>query len=115
MTPTLFSPSASTSVFRIDKFAVSPDSLSAFMGRVQRIRRLLETQPGCKQNLVLTQTGGPGEFNVVTVVEWASAQAMSEAKAAIDAHYAGEGFDPQAFMQSLGVRADLALYTTTHG
>lgn len=113
--PTVPSTSADTPVFRVDKFVVPPDALPAFMARVQRIRRLLDTLPGCTQNLVLTQTAGPGEFNVVTVVEWASSQVLSEAKSTVDAHYAREGFDPHAFMQGLGVRADLALYASTSG
>jgi hypothetical protein len=29
----------------------------------------------------------------------------------MQAHYASEGFDPQAFMESLGVRGDLSVYS----
>ena len=47
-----------------------------------------------ERNLVLTQSEGPGEFNVVTIVEWASAEAMAQAKATMQAHYASESFDP---------------------
>ncbi len=68
--------------------------------------------PGCQQNLVLTQTGGPGEFNVVTVVEWASTQAIVAAQDVMQKRYAEEGFDPAAFMRRLGVRADLGLYNS---
>ena len=85
--------------------------MPAFMARVHRIDRDLSAMHGCKQNLVLTQTGGPGEFNVVTIVEWASTQAMAEARATMQARYAEEGFEPEAFMQEIGVRADLALYS----
>jgi hypothetical protein len=67
---------------------------------------LLSALPGCKQNLVLTQTGGPGEFNVVTLVEWANGEALSAAKSSVDAQYAQEGFDPVNFMKSLGIRGD---------
>jgi heme-degrading monooxygenase HmoA len=102
-----------SSLFRVDKFTVPPASLPAFLARVHNVDRLLARQPGCKQNLVLTQTEGPGEFNVVTIVEWASAEAMAQARAAMQAHYANEGFDPPAFMKSLGVRGDLSVYSTT--
>jgi hypothetical protein len=71
---------------------------------------MLHGVPGCQQNLVLTQTGGTGEFNVVTVVEWASAQAMDAAKAIVQKKYAEEGFDPASFMQRLEVRADMGVY-----
>jgi hypothetical protein len=47
---------------------------------------------------------------LVTFVEWASAEAMAAARAFMQGKYAEEGFDPQAFMQRLGVRADLGVY-----
>jgi heme-degrading monooxygenase HmoA len=105
----------STSLFRVDKFAVPSASLSAFLARVHNVDDLLARQPGCRQNLVLTQTEGPGEFNVVTIVEWASAEAMARAKATMHAHYVSEGFDPPAFMKSLGVRGDLSVYSRARG
>ncbi|MGM9486918.1 antibiotic biosynthesis monooxygenase [Ideonella sp. YS5] len=107
--------SVSTSLFRVDSFAVPAASLSAFLARVHNVDRLLARQPSCRQNLVLTQTEGPGEFNVVTIVEWASAEAMARAKATMRAHYASEGFDPPAFMKSLGVRGNLAVYSRALG
>lgn len=107
--------SESTSLFRVDKFAVPAASLSAFLERVHNVDRLLARQPGCRQNLVLTQTEGPGEFNVVTIVEWASAEAMARAKATMQAQYASEGFDPPAFMKGLGVRGDLSVYCRAPG
>jgi len=100
-----------TSVYRVDKFAVPPASLPAFLERVRHVDRLLATQPGCKQHLVLTQTEGPGEFNVVTIVEWADAAAMAQARATMQAYYARDGFDPPTFMKSLGIRGDLSVYS----
>lgn len=35
---------------------------------------------------------------------------MSQAKAAMRVHYESEGFDPAAFMKSLGVLSDLAVW-----
>lgn len=109
------SPSATPngSVYRIDKFVVPEAAMPAFLERTERIKQLLSSQPGCKQNLVLRQVGGPGEFNVVTVVEWASADAMARARSAAQARYAEEGFDPEAFMKQLGVRGDIAVYAAT--
>jgi len=99
------------SVFRIDKFAVPADVLPAFIEQVHQTQETLGALPGCQQNLVLTQTGGPGEFNVVTIVEWVNTQAIVAATAVMQKKYAEEGFDPSAFMQTLGVRADLGLYS----
>jgi hypothetical protein len=99
------------SVFRVDKFIVPADALPTFMDQVRRTQRALDALAGCQQNLVLTQTAGPGEFNVVTLVEWADAQALAAAKAVMQQKYAEEGFDATAFMQRLGVRADMGLYS----
>jgi heme-degrading monooxygenase HmoA len=103
--------SQSTSVFRIDRFAVPSSAVPAFIERLHHIQRTLGTMPGCQQNLVLTQKGGGSESNMVTVVEWTNPQSMAAAKAAVEKIYASEGFDPSAFMQMLGVRADLAVYS----
>lgn len=115
MTGAATSKAVGTSIFRIDKFVVPPAAMLAFMARVQRTRNILSTLPGCRQNLVLTQTGGPGEFNVITIVEWANAEAFADARSAMEERYAREGFDPGSFMRSLGVRGDLGLYTEVSG
>jgi hypothetical protein len=36
---------------------------------------------------------------------------MARARAVVQAHYAGEGFDPSRFMKSLGVRGDMSVYS----
>lgn len=100
----------SAPVYRIDRFDVPTKALRAFMERVHIIQRLLDGRPGCRQNLVLTRMSDHGEFNVMTVVEWQDTDAMASARAYIKATYAKEGFEPAAFMDSLGVRAELGLY-----
>ena len=97
-------------LYRIDKFEVSAESLPKFMHRIRWIQRYLSGLNGCGQNLVLTQTSGPGRFNVVTLVEWASSRDMIDAKAQAQEHYRKEGFDPAAFMARLGVQADMGVY-----
>lgn len=99
-----------TSLFRIDRFNVPAAAVDAFMDRVHRIQLLLDPQPGCRQNLVLTQIGEDGAMRVITVVEWESAAAMSTARTWVQRRYAEEGFDSAAFMRQLGVEADLGLY-----
>jgi heme-degrading monooxygenase HmoA len=102
---------ASSSLFRIDRFAVPSPALQEFMARVRRIDALLSAQPGCRQHLVLTQAEGGGTVvHVITLVEWEDARAMENARDLVQAQYARESFDPPAFMQRLGVRAELAVY-----
>lgn len=104
---------ASASVFRIDTFVVPADALLTFIEQIRHIQKILNTVPGCQKNLVLTKTEGSKEFNVMTIVEWASTDAMLAAKAVMQGRYAKEGFDPPAFMQRLGVRATIGLYRET--
>jgi len=103
-------PASAPTVFRVDKFAVPRHALPAFIERVCHIDQLLAAMPGCRQNLVLTGAAQGDEVNVVTLVEWASTEAMAAARAAVQARYAEEGFDPSAFMRQLGVRADMGTY-----
>ncbi|HEX3140086.1 MAG TPA: antibiotic biosynthesis monooxygenase [Rhizobacter sp.] len=103
-------PSAAA-VFRIDRFEVPAQALPAFMERVRFVDQRLAGLPGCRQNLVLQQPGSGAETRVITLVEWASAQAMEAAKAVMQKEYAAEGFDPPAFMRQLGVRADMGSYS----
>lgn len=99
------------SMYRVDKFVVPPAALDGFLAQVQRVDALLSVLPGCRQNLVLIQQDSEGEdFQVLTLVEWASAQALADAKAHMQQCYAREGFHPAGFMQQLGVRADLGTY-----
>ena len=102
---------ASSALFRVDKFRVPAQAIPAFMERVRRTHALLGTLPGCRQNLVLSQTAGPGELNVLTVVEWENADALARAREAVQAHHTAEGFDPASFMRGLGVQPDMAVYT----
>ncbi|MBA3595250.1 MAG: antibiotic biosynthesis monooxygenase [Polaromonas sp.] len=103
--------SASTSVFRVDKFVVPSQSMGAFVERVRQVQQTLCSLPGCLQKHVLTQTGDSSEFDVVTVVEWASADALAAGQAVVLKQLASEAFDQQAFRKKLGVRGDSGLYS----
>ena len=101
---------SSATVFRVDKFIVPAPVLSAFVDQMHQIQRTLRTLPGCLRAMVLTQTGGAGEFNALTVVEWANDDAVAAAQQTVQKKFAEDGFDPKAFVQSLGVRGDLGVY-----
>ena len=102
--------SASTASFRVDRFVVPSQALEPFMARLRVTQRLLDEREGCRQNLVLAGAPEGDTIGVVTIVEWASGDAMRAARLAMQAHYAREGFDPAAFIQQLGIRADMAAY-----
>lgn len=100
------------SIFRVDKFIVPAAARDAFVERLKTIQALLDGLEGCLQNLVLEQVSGPGTFNFVTIVEWASQEAMENARRIAAAEYARTNFDPQAFMQQLGIAADMGNYSS---
>lgn len=101
----------SSSVFRVDKFVVPAAARDEFMGRVALIKGLLDTMPGCRQNLILEQRSGSDAVNVVTIVEWQDARAMENAKAAVAARYKEMNFNPQETIARLGIKADMANYS----
>lgn len=98
------------SIFRVDKFVVPEATREKFVERLRTIQALLDGLEGCLQNLVLEQVSGPGTFNFVTIVEWASQEAMDNARNVATAEYARTNFNPQAFMQQLGITADMGSY-----
>lgn len=99
-----------SSLFRIDSFAVPQAARAAFMAKVQETKDFLDEQAGCVQNLILEQHSGSDRFNVVTVVEWAHEEAFAKAKAAMMEARRGSGFDPEAFLKTLGVEANMSNY-----
>lgn len=104
-------PTQSIPVFRIDKFAVPADALPAFLEKMLHVQRAVRVLPGCIRDLVLTQTGGAGKFNVVHLVEWVNTDAVTAAQAVMHKQFAEEGFDPAAFfVRELGAQADLGQY-----
>ncbi len=103
--------------YRIDKFIVPSSALSSFLKQIERIDAELSTLPGCEQHLVLIQEpdSAGDALHVLTLVEWASAAHMSAAKTHMRQRYRHEGFEPAAFMQELGVRAELGDYRRAEG
>jgi heme-degrading monooxygenase HmoA len=99
-----------TATFRVDRFDVPRAALDPFMARLRTTQRLLDAREGCRQNLVLQGAADGGSVAVVTIVEWASEEAMAAARTAMQSQYAREGFDPAAFMRELGIRPDMATY-----
>lgn len=99
-----------TSLFRVDKFIVPTEARDAFMEKVEATHAILRRQPGFVRDMLLEQTGGPGRFNIMTLVEWTDAAAVEGAKVAVQAMHALMDFNPPVFMATLGIEADLGQY-----
>ena len=98
-------------VFRIDKFIVPATTKDLFLERLTGTHKALDTATGCEQNFILEQVDGPGQYNIVTFVKWKNREHYEAARLVAVSRQAEEGFHPAAFMEELGVVADLANYT----
>jgi hypothetical protein len=99
------------SIYRVDKFIVPAAGREEFLARVRPTHELLGTMAGCLQNLVLEHVSGPGEFNIVTIVEWDGPAALENARTAIQALHEQQSLKPQEMFVRLGIKADMASYS----
>lgn len=97
-------------IYRIDKFVVPSSARSEFIEKVRSTHEFLRTLPGFIQDSVFEKTGGPGEFNFVTIAVWESAEAIDAAKKAVMAKHEDIGFSPDEMFARLGIKADLVTY-----
>jgi len=97
-------------VFRVDKFVVPQAARDEFLSRVGTTHEVLRKQPGFIGDNVLEQFAGPGEFNIVTIVEWESQAHIEAAKAAVTARHGQANINPQELLQRLGIKGDIAHY-----
>jgi len=98
------------SVFRVDKFVVPAEAREEILGKVRMTHELLRQQDGFVQDFLLEQFSGPGEFNIVTMVEWESRAAVDKVVPIVRAAQERVAFNPQETIARLGVRADIANY-----
>jgi heme-degrading monooxygenase HmoA len=97
-------------IYRIDKFKGPSSARGEFIDRVHKSHEFLRTLPGFIQDYVLEQIGGPGEFNLITIVIWNSMESIEAARKAVTTKYEEIGFNPQEMYSRLGIKADLANY-----
>ncbi len=98
-------------VYRIDKFQVPEAARAEFIQNVSNTQAFIQTLPGFVQDFIFGQSGGPGTFNLITMVVWESADALDSAKQAVLAKHAEIGLNPKELFDRLGIQADLAHYS----
>ncbi|AZO15818.1 MULTISPECIES: antibiotic biosynthesis monooxygenase [unclassified Mesorhizobium] len=98
------------SVFRVDKFVVPAEARDEILSRVFMTHELLRRQEGFVQDFLLEQFSGPGEFNIVTMVEWESQAAIDKVVPIVKAAHERIAFSAQETIARLGVKADIANY-----
>lgn len=97
-------------LYRTDKYAVPAAARDEFLENAQATHTFLKTQPGFIQGFILEQADGPSEFNFVNFTEFEDSQALANAREAVTALHERKGFDPRAFQERLGIRADVGIY-----
>lgn len=100
-----------TTIYRVDKFIVPENARDEFLSRILDTHRILRVQPGFLKDSILAQIDGPGIYNIVTVAEWESQEAIDSAKQVVQGEHAKNGFSPKETMERLGIQADIANYT----
>lgn len=102
--------SDTSSIYRVDKFVVPDQARDEFLQRVRDTHLILRRQPGFVRDAVLEQIAGPGKFNIVTIAEWSSQEAVDAAREVVAVEHARSGFDARATVARLGIEADIANY-----
>lgn len=102
-------------VFRVGIYAIPDEARDEFLRQLLSKDDTLRAQPGFVQTSVLEQSGGPGKFNLVTIVEWESQDDYEKALETIGARHERRNFDPQELLSRLGIEADFAIFTQIDG
>jgi heme-degrading monooxygenase HmoA len=103
-------PNEPNQIYRVDKFIVPNHVRNEFMDKVLKTHEFLRMLPGFLEDVVLEQVGGAGEFNFVTIVKWANAESIENAKSLAMAKHKEMEFNPQEMFTRLNIKADLANY-----
>ena len=97
-------------IFRVVRFYVPGSARSEFLKRVTDTHKILARQKGFVRDYLLEQSAGPDEFNLVTMAEWESREAIEAAREAVAELHRHLGFDPREIFSRLGIRAELGNY-----
>ena len=103
-------PRNSRQTYRIDKFVVPDSARREFIENVRGTHEFLRILQGFVRDSVLEKTGGPDEFNLVTIAVWHDAEAIEAAKEAVISRHEEIGFSPHETFARLGIKADLVNY-----
>lgn len=97
--------------FRIDSFTVPEAARKPFEAAMKRNYAFIQTLPGFQGHLFFEKTGGPGNFNLVTLAVWESQDAIDKAVVEVQAYYQRIGFNPAALVAQYGIKAELGQFS----
>ena len=99
-------------VFRVDRFTVPAAARDEFLKRVADTHKMLASQRGFVRDILLEQAAGADGFNLVTMAEWESQEAIDQARDVIGSFHRQLNFDPTEMYGRLGIRAERGNYRT---
>lgn len=94
----------------IDHFTIPPAAVDTFKARMKHNRDFIHRLPGFIEDHAYTYTDGQGNLVCVTIARWSGEEALGKAKAAVQAEYKKQGFDPAAFLQQWGIRMERGVF-----
>lgn len=97
-------------VFRIDSFIVPQPAREDFLQRVTATHQILRRQTGFVLDRIVERPLGDGTSRLITIVEWAGADAIAGAVRAVRQAHAGDGFSAADFIADNGIVADIGMY-----
>jgi heme-degrading monooxygenase HmoA len=97
-------------IFRIDRFVVPEAAEVEFLSTVAETNTVFDGMDGCLQRHVLKQEGPSGHNTYMTIVEWASFEAIQKAREAAAKKHEQMGLVPQEMFQRLRIEAELGNY-----
>ena len=96
--------------YRINKFAVPSQSRDAMLGIIQLTHAALRRQNGFVRDLILERQSGPGEFNIITLIEFTGTDVVPRISAVLDALETQTGINRRERAEQLGVHSHMAGY-----
>ncbi|WP_085024852.1 antibiotic biosynthesis monooxygenase family protein [Ensifer aridi] len=97
-------------LYRVNKFAVPDEAREKFLELVAKTFAVIRRQDGYVRDWVLEQNSGPGIFNFVTMIEFASDEVAPRIAAALGELDRELGLDRDALMAELNIRTDFGSY-----
>lgn len=99
----------------IDHFIVPQAAKKEFLERMTVNRNFIKDLPGFIRDEAYECSKENGNLQYITIAVWENEQAISEAKALVQAKYQQEGFDLRAMLDRLEIRMDREVYSRLSG
>lgn len=94
----------------IDKFVIPAAAKAEFFERMQINRQLIKTLPGFISDAVYVSTDDSENLNCITIAQWESLEAVTNAKAVVQAEYKKQGFDLSGMLKRLNIKMERGTY-----